>query len=41
MAGGAIAAADVSQVAMAALPEPVIQTSADTMPPLVPSTGRP
>ena len=26
---------------MAALPEPVIQTKPDTMPPLVPSTGRP
>ena len=26
---------------MAALPEPVIQTKPDTMPPLVPDTGRP
>ena len=41
MAGGAVAAASVSRVAMAALPEPVIQTSTDTMPPLVPGTGRP
>jgi manganese oxidase len=34
-------AASVSKVAMAALPEPVIQTQPSTMPPLVPSTGRP
>ncbi len=37
----AVAAAAVSRVAMAALPEPVIQTRPDTMPPLVPNTGRP
>ena len=37
----AAAAASVGKVAMAALPEPVIQTRPDTMPPLVPSTGRP
>jgi len=37
---GALAAASVSKVAMAALPEPVIQTKPDTMPPLVPNTGR-
>jgi FtsP/CotA-like multicopper oxidase with cupredoxin domain len=37
----AVAAASVSKVAMAALPEPVIQTRPDTMPPLVPGTGRP
>ena len=37
----AAAAASVSKVAMAALPEPVIQTKPDTMPPLVPNTGRP
>ncbi|MDZ5455629.1 multicopper oxidase family protein [Azohydromonas lata] len=37
----AVATASVSKVAMAALPEPVIQTKADTMPPLVPGTGRP
>ncbi|MDO9002570.1 MAG: copper oxidase [Aquabacterium sp.] len=37
----AVAAASVSKAAMAALPEPVLQTSPNTMPPLVPSTGRP
>ncbi|MFT3733458.1 MAG: copper oxidase [Rhodocyclaceae bacterium] len=31
----------VSRVAMAALPEPVIQTRPDTMPPLLPQNGRP
>ena len=36
----AVAAASVSRVAMAALPEPVIRTTPDTMPPLVPNTGR-
>jgi manganese oxidase len=36
----AAAAASVSKVALAALPEPAIQTKPDTMPPLVPSTGR-
>lgn len=36
----ATAAASVSKVAMAALPEPVTQTSADTMPPLIPNSGR-
>ena len=40
-AGVAVAASAVSKVAMAALPEPVIQTTAETMPPLVPPTGRP
>jgi manganese oxidase len=40
-AGGAVAAASVSRVAMAALPEPVIQTKAGTAPPLVPQSGRP
>ncbi len=39
-AGVAVAAASVSKVAMAALPEPVLQTTPDTMPPLVPNTGR-
>ena len=34
--GGAVAISAVSRVAMAALPEPVIQTRPDTMPPLVP-----
>jgi FtsP/CotA-like multicopper oxidase with cupredoxin domain len=38
---GAIAAASVSKVAMAALPEPVLQTRPDTMPPLPPASGRP
>ena len=41
IAGGAVAAASVSRVAMSALPEPVIQTRADTMPPLTPPNGRP
>ncbi|RQP22762.1 multicopper oxidase family protein [Piscinibacter terrae] len=41
MLGSAVAAASVSKVAMAALPEPVIQTRPDTMDPLVPDTGRP
>jgi FtsP/CotA-like multicopper oxidase with cupredoxin domain len=41
IAGGAVAAAAVSRMAMAALPEPVIQTSPQTMAPLVPTTGRP
>ena len=39
--GAAVATAAVSKVAMAALPEPVIQTTPDTMPPLVPNSGRP
>jgi hypothetical protein len=37
----AIGTAAVSRVAMAALPEPVTQTRPDTMPPLVPASGRP
>jgi len=37
----AAAAATVSQVAMAALPEPVIQSRPDTMGPLLPPSGRP
>ena len=42
LAGGAgLAAAAVGKAALAALPEPVIQTSADTMAPLMPPTGRP
>ena len=40
-AGSALAAASVSRVAMAALPEPVVQTTPNTMPPLVPNSGRP
>ena len=39
IAGGAVAAASVSRVAMAALPEPVMQAKPDTMPPLVPNSG--
>ncbi|MFC5500164.1 multicopper oxidase family protein [Caenimonas terrae] len=38
---GALAAASVSRVALAALPEPVIQSKPDTMAPLVPDSGRP
>jgi manganese oxidase len=38
---GAVAAASVGNVALAALPEPVMQTKPDTMPPLVPGSGRP
>jgi len=41
IAGGAVAAGAVSRVAMAALPEPVIQTSPNTMAPLIPDSGRP
>ncbi|HUG24122.1 multicopper oxidase family protein [Piscinibacter sp.] len=40
-AGAAATAAAVSKVAMAALPEPVIQADPATMAPLVPQTGRP
>ena len=40
-AAAAVSAASVSRVALAALPEPALQTSADTQPPLVPATGRP
>lgn len=40
LAGGAVAASAVSRVALARLPEPFIQTHADTMPPLVPNNGR-
>ena len=39
-AGLAVSTATVSKVAMAALPEIVSTTSADTQSPLVPSTGR-
>jgi manganese oxidase len=41
LAGGAVAVAMVSRVALAALPEPVVQTQTETMPPLFPDTGRP
>jgi manganese oxidase len=37
----AVAAASVSKVAMAALPEPVLMDKPATAPPLVPGTGRP
>lgn len=37
----AVSAAGVSPVAMAALPEPVLQASPDTAPPLLPPDGRP
>ncbi|HEY2929605.1 multicopper oxidase family protein [Piscinibacter sp.] len=40
-AAGAVSAAAVSKVALAALPEPVLQTRPDTMAPLVPTSGRP
>ena len=40
-AATAMAATAVSKVAMAALPEPVIQARPDTMPPLVPNSGQP
>lgn len=41
IAGGALAAGAVSRVALAALPEAVTRQSPDTMPPLMPETGRP
>ena len=37
----AVAAASVSKVALAALPEPVTMMKPDTAPPLIPQTGRP
>ena len=37
----AVVASSVSRVAMAALPEPVLQSGTSTMPPLVPTSGRP
>ncbi|MEP7084423.1 MAG: copper oxidase [Betaproteobacteria bacterium] len=37
----AVTATAVSKVALSALPEPVLQTKPDTMPPLLPATGRP
>jgi manganese oxidase len=39
--GGAIVASGVSTVALATVPEAVVQTQPHTMPPLVPNTGRP
>ncbi len=41
VAAAAVGVSAVSKVAMAALPEPVIQTKPSTMPPLVPNSGRP
>ena len=41
LAGGAVAATLVNRVALAALPEPVVQTEPATMPPLSPPAGRP
>lgn len=41
MIAAAVTATSVSKVALAAIPEPVMQTKPDTMPPLVPQTGRP
>jgi FtsP/CotA-like multicopper oxidase with cupredoxin domain len=38
---GALAATGVARAALAAIPEPILQTTPDTMPPLVPATGRP
>lgn len=38
---GAAVTASVNRVALAALPEPVIQTQANTTAPLIPETGRP
>ncbi|HKX95241.1 MAG TPA: copper oxidase [Methylibium sp.] len=40
-AAGAVSAAAVGKAALAALPEPVLQDKPDTMPPLVPTSGRP
>ena len=41
LTGGAVVAAAVSKATLAALPELVLQTKPDTMPPLVPNSGRP
>jgi len=41
IAGGAVAAAAVGRYALTGIPEVVTQTNANTMPPLMPSTGRP
>ncbi|MDC7703519.1 multicopper oxidase family protein [Vogesella indigofera] len=40
-AATAVVGATVARSALAALPEPVIQTSVETAPPLLPNTGRP
>jgi FtsP/CotA-like multicopper oxidase with cupredoxin domain len=41
LAGGAVAMAMINRSALAALPEPVLQTQPGTMPPLFPETGHP
>ena len=41
MIAAAVTATAVSKVALAAIPEPMMQTKPDTMPPLVPQIGRP
>jgi len=41
LGSAAVAAASVGKVAMAALPEPVMQTTPKTQPPLLPASGRP
>ncbi|MBP6096875.1 MAG: copper oxidase [Methyloversatilis sp.] len=41
IAGAAVATASVSRASLAALPEPVIETSPDTRGPLMPPNGRP
>lgn len=41
LAGATVAGSSVARGALAALPEPVIETSANTRPPLAPSAGRP
>ncbi len=38
---GAVVASSVGRVALAAIPEPVTMTHANTAPPLIPATGRP
>lgn len=40
-AATAVIGATVSRTALAGLPEPIIQTSVETAPPLIPNTGRP
>ena len=40
-AAASVAGLAVARSALAGLPEPVIQTSVTTAPPLVPTTGRP
>ena len=40
-AAASVAGLAVARSALAGLPEPVIQTSVETAPPLIPTTGRP